>query len=125
MNSTARSAYMGASVATASPARLLVMLCERLVLDVRRGYDAQVEGRTEEANRHLIHAQDVVIELRSSLRTDVWEGAEQLGQLYDFIHSELVRANMRKDPGTTRGCLPLVEQICDAWRAAALAAAAQ
>lgn len=123
MNTTARSAYMGASVATASPARLLVMLCERLVLDVHRGYDAQVAGATEEANRHLIHAQDVLLELRTSLRTDTWEGAEQLGHLYDFLHSELVRANVRKDPEMTRRCLPLVEQICDAWREAALSAA--
>jgi len=37
MMTTARAAYMDASVATASPARLLIMLFDRLVLDVQRG----------------------------------------------------------------------------------------
>ena len=41
-----RAAYMDASVATASPARLLVMLYERLVLDVRKALAAQQEAYT-------------------------------------------------------------------------------
>jgi flagellar secretion chaperone FliS len=123
MNSTARSTYMGASVATASPARLLVMLCDRLVLDVRRALDAQLEGRPAEANQQLLHAQEIVLELRSSLREDAFDGASQLGRIYDFLLSELVRANMRKDGEDTRRCLHLTEQLCETWREAALNAA--
>ncbi|HET9419741.1 MAG TPA: flagellar export chaperone FliS [Nocardioides sp.] len=123
MNSTARSTYMGASVATASPARLLVMLCDRLVLDVRRALDAQLEGRPAEANQQLLHAQEIVLELRSSLREDAFDGATQLGRIYDFLLSELVRANMRKDGEDTRRCLQLTEQLCETWREAALNAA--
>jgi flagellar protein FliS len=122
MNSTARTAYLDASVATASPARLLVMLCERLVLDVRRGLDAQVAGQLADANRHLVHAQEVVLELRSSLRIATWSGGTQLAALYDYLHSELVRANVSKDPERTGACVGLVEQLCDTWREAAMAA---
>lgn len=119
MNTTARAAYMDASVATASPARLLVMLCERLVLDVRRGLEAQREGSIEEANRQLIHAQEIVFELRSSLRVDDFEGGPGLASIYDFVHTQLIRANISKDPVVTEGCLRLVMDLCATWCQAA------
>jgi flagellar protein FliS len=80
MNASARNAYLGNSVQTASPARLLVMLCDRLVLDLQRGRDAQAAGVREEANSQLLHAQDILIELRSSLDTKAWAHPADLGQ---------------------------------------------
>jgi flagellar secretion chaperone FliS len=120
MMSNPRAAYMGASVSTASPARLLVMLCERLVLDVTRARNAQAAGDHAEAHRQLVHAQEIVLELRVSLDVDVWDGGPALASIYDFLHSELVRANVTKDPARTEGCLKLVTDLCDTWREAAL-----
>jgi flagellar secretion chaperone FliS len=120
MMSNPRAAYMGASVATASPARLLVMLCERLVLDVTRGLNAQTAGDHQEANRQLVHAQEIVLELRVSLDVEAWDGGPALASIYDFLHSELVRANIAKDAAKTEGCLKLVTDLCDTWREAAL-----
>jgi len=119
MNATARNAYMGQMVATASPARLLVMLFDRLVLDINRGIEAQEAGDREAANTNLIHAQEIVLELRSSLKLDAWEGAERLASLYAWLHSELVRANISKDVELTRGCLKIAEPLAEAWREAA------
>jgi flagellar protein FliS len=123
MMSNPRAAYLGASVSTASPARLLVMLCERLVLDVTRGRNAQAEGDHGEAHRQLLHAQEIVLELRMSLDVKVWDGGPALASIYDFLHSELVRANMSKDLHRTEGCLKLVTDLCATWREAALQAA--
>ncbi len=67
MMTDARAAYMDASVATADPSRLLVMLCDRLVLDVQRALGAQVAGHHETAHHQLVHAQAIVTELRVSL----------------------------------------------------------
>ncbi|CAB4734304.1 MAG: flagellar export chaperone FliS [Actinobacteria bacterium] len=122
MNTNARAAYMDASVATASPARLLVMLYERLVLDVTRALEAQRNGTVEEAHRQLVHAQDIVLELRSSLHTEDWEGGHGLASIYDYLHLQLVRANISKDSSLTEGCLGLVTDLCQTWRAAALQA---
>ena len=91
MMSNPRAAYLGASVSTASPARLLVMLCERLVLDVTRGRNAQADGDYAEAHRQLLHAQEIVLELRMSLDVKVWDGGPALASIYDFLHAELVR----------------------------------
>ena len=120
MMTNARAAYMDASVATANPARLLVMLCERLVLDVTRGRDAQRAGQTEEAHRQLVHAQDIVLELRSSLKVEEFEGGPALASIYDFLYTQLVRANIGRDVELTEGCLKLVTDLCSTWREAAL-----
>ena len=120
MTLNARAAYMSASVATASPARLLVMLCERLVLDVTRALDAQHAGVVEEAHRQLLHAQEIVLELRSSLEVDTWDGGANLASIYDYLHTQLVRANIGKDADLTQACLALVSDLCQTWREAAL-----
>jgi flagellar secretion chaperone FliS len=121
--SLAQSAYQANSIATASPARLLVMLCDRLVLDITRGLEAQRSCDFAETHKQLLHAQEIVLELRSSLRTDEWEPALQLASIYDFLHLELVRANVTKDPGITEGCLGLVTDLAATWREAAMATA--
>ena len=117
-----RAAYMDASVATASPARLLVMLYERLVLDVRKGLTAQQQGDHQEAHNQLLHAQDIIMELRASLDVDAWEGGPGLASIYDFLHVQLIRANIKREVATTESCLLLVEDLCATWREAALAA---
>ncbi len=115
-----RTAYLDASITTASPARLLVMLYERLVLDCRRALDAQRAGDHQEAHGQLIHAQDIVIELRSSLNTEAWEGGPGLASLYDYLHTRLIRANVGRDASITEHCLGLVTDLCATWREAAL-----
>lgn len=124
-NVNARAAYLDASVATASPARLLVMLFDRLVLDVQRGLDAQRRGDLEDTNKHLTHAQDILLELSSSLRPDQFKGGYDLAALYSFLHRQLVMANMRKDASITDEVLTLVTDLCDAWRQAALQCATE
>lgn len=115
----ARAAYMDASVATADPSRLLVMLCDRLVLDVRRGLEALRRHDHPETHQQLVHAQSIVLELRTSLRPELFPGGEQLGSIYDHLYRQLVSANIHKDPEITDGCLDLVTAIADTWREAA------
>jgi flagellar protein FliS len=120
----ARNAYLDNAVSTASPARLLVMLVDRLVLDVQRGLDAQRAGQIQEAHNQLVHAQEILVHLRGTLNTEAWDGGPGLASLYDWLHAQLVQANIKKDPAITEGCLSLVTDLADTWRAAALQAAA-
>lgn len=120
---TTRNPYLESAVQTASPARLLVMLCERLVLDCRRALDAQQAGDFTAAHQQLVHAQEIVTELHATLRPEVWEGAAQLGDLYTHLRVSLVQANVRRDPALTEHCLGLVTELADTWREAALASA--
>ncbi len=118
-----KSAYVDNSVATASPERLLVMLCDRLVLDVQRGLEAQRAGNLPESHNQLVHAQEIVTHLRSTLRVEAWDGGPGLASVYDWLHNQLIRANVSKDPAVTEGCLSIVTDLADTWRTAALQAA--
>lgn len=120
MMTNARATYMEASVATASPTRLLVMLCDRLVLDVQRGLGALQAGDRQEAHGQLLHAQDIVFELRSSLKPDGFVGGAELAAIYDYLYTQLVAANVRQDQELAQQCLDVVRQIADTWRQAAM-----
>jgi flagellar protein FliS len=119
-----RERYIADSIATASPARLLIMLFDRLVLDLTRGEQALLTGNRAEANTQLLHAQDILTELHLSLDMDAWSGAAGLAQLYTFMVTELVNANVRGDATKVAACRELAEPLRDTWREAALAATA-
>lgn len=123
MNATARNAYVGGMVSTASPARLLVMLVDRLEADVTRAAELQERREFASASVELLHAQEIVLELRASLDHDAWDGAAGLDTIYAWVHSELIRANVGRDPQRTRDCLGIVSTLAQTWREAALAAA--
>ena len=108
-----RDAYVGQMVTTASPARLLVMLLDRLGLDVARAVQLQESGDFVAAGQQLMHAQEIVLELRTSLRSDVWEGAAGLDALYGWLHSELVRANISRDVDVTRSAQRIVDPLVE------------
>ena len=119
-----RSRYLGDSVATASPQRILVMLYDRLALDLERAQAALSEGDRQEASAQLQHAQDIVLELRSSLNVEAWEGGPRLAALYSWLIGELVQANVKADRNRVASCLQVVEPLRDAWRQAAATLAA-
>src|SRR3712207_9284640 len=100
------------------------MLCDRLVLDVQRGVAALEAGLTGEAHSQLVHAQEVVTHLRATLRVEGWDGGPGLASLYDWLHAQLVQANIRKDAGIAAGCLSLAEDLATTRRTAAVRARA-
>lgn len=115
-----REAYLSASITTASPAQLLVMLYERLVVDLQRATEALRGGEPSQAHEPLLHAQDIVLELRSSLRVDAWDGGPGLAALYDYVYGELIRANVEKNLSTAEFCLHVAGVLRDTWRDAAI-----
>jgi len=97
----ARQQYARDAILSASPARLLTMLYDRLLLDLRRAEAAQEAADWQTANSQLLHAQDIITELSSTLRPDVWDGAEGLRGLYEYVRMALVNANIHRDVART------------------------
>jgi flagellar secretion chaperone FliS len=118
-----RSRYLGDAVSTASPQRILVMLYDRLALDLERAQKAVAAGEREVANEQLQHAQEIVLELLTSLQVDAWEGGPRLAALYNWLIGELVQANVKLDTNRISSCRQVVEPLRDAWRQAALSLA--
>jgi flagellar protein FliS len=117
--------YLRDTVETASPATRLVMLYDRLVTDLVRAEAALVATPQdfETANTTLQHAQEIICLLDSTLDVDLWSGAQNLRALYQWTLSQLLQANLAKDPSLVRHCRATVEPLRDAWRGAALAVA--
>lgn len=120
-----RARYLGASVSTASPQQLLVMLYDRLALDLERAESALTEGDQDAARENLVHAQEIILELRASLNVEVWDGGPRLAALYSWLIGELIQANLKNDIRRVRDCRQVVEPLRDAWRAAAASLAAK
>ena len=114
-----RARYLGNSIATASPHQLLVMLYDRLALDLERGHTAMAAGDRQQASEQLQHAQEIILELQASLRVDIWDGGPRLSALYAWLLSELIRANVKGDLRRVADCRAIVEPLRDAWAEAA------
>ncbi|MFT0847525.1 flagellar export chaperone FliS [Actinomycetaceae bacterium L2_0104] len=117
-----RRRFVTEAVSTAGPGTLLVMLLDRLVLDLDRAeLSLQADDRGD-ASTHLVHGQQIVDALRASLETGAWNGASELGGIYDYVFSLLVTANIRGDRGKLAEARDLIAPLREAWREAAASA---
>ena len=114
-----RNRYLRDSIDTASPGKLLVMLYDRLVLDLAQGEEALRAGDRDAAADRITHAQEIILELRTTLDLDAWAGAAGLAGLYGFLLTELIQANIKRDADKVASCRGIVEPLRDAWRQAA------
>lgn len=115
----ARRQYARDAILSASPARLLTMLYDRLLLDLRRAEAAQLTADWQSASNNLLHAQEIIAELSATLRPSGWDGADGLRGLYEYVRVALVGANIHRDPARTREAIALLMPLQEAWHAAA------
>ncbi len=120
-----RNRYMQDSINTASPAKLLLMLYDRLILDLMQSEEALRAGQREVAHDKITHAQEILIELQVSLDVEAWSGAPGLANLYTYLLTELIGANIARDADRVAVCRGFLEPLRDAWREAAAAAVAE
>jgi len=114
----ARNRYLGDSVSTASPQRLVVMLYDGLVQDLQLAQQGIARGDVALVHTRLVRAQAIVTELQSSLNLEGWDGARGLDKLYTYLLELLVDANVRKDAEPVDQALAVVTPLQDAWRQA-------
>jgi flagellar protein FliS len=114
-----RAAYVANAIDSMSPARMIVALYERLMLDLERARRAIEALDPAMAHACLMHAESIVSELHDSLNTEHWPAARRLKDLYVFLLFELVAANVAKDATRVASCMALVAPLRDAWSEAA------
>ena len=114
-----RSEYLAQSVLNATPAMLVTMLYDRLLLDISRARKAIEAGDKAGCNAAALHAQDIVTELMTTLDVTAWAGAQNLLNLYSYLSTELVKANVNQDDARFDACRGLIEPLREAWHTAA------
>ena len=112
--------YLAEKVNTASPAELIGMLFDAGVVAMQAGKAAVDARQPADAHRHLMRAQNIVVELRCSLSHSAGEIAANLDALYDYLGRRLVEANLKKDGGIVAECIAVFTPLRDAWRTACL-----
>jgi flagellar protein FliS len=120
-----RNRYLADSINTASPGKLLVMLYDRLVVDLLQGEEALRADDRDRAAERITHGQEIILELRTTLDIEAWSGAPGLASLYGFLLTELIQANIRRDADKVASCRGIIEPLRDAWREAAALASAK
>jgi flagellar protein FliS len=115
MNPAARR-YAQAQRETASPERLMVLLFEAAVRNIRSGAAALDAGKVPEATRALTKATDIVVELHATLdRSKAPELCDQLAEVYRFVCQRLGAAALSRDARAAREAERTFTPIAEAF----------
>lgn len=113
--------YKQNEVATATPGKLLLMLYNAALKNLKLSRLAVEEKNFEQVNRYLGKSQDIVLELMASLDLAQGDLALQLYALYGYMHQRLVVANIQKDSGIITEVAGMITELRDVWKTALLA----
>jgi flagellar protein FliS len=113
--------YRATKVQTAGSVDLVVMLYQGAVKFIRLGIEAIERDDAKSAHENLVRAQDIVVELLSSLnREEGGQIASQLSGVYDYCFRRLILANVKKDVDPAREVLRIMRELGTAWQQIAL-----
>ena len=104
--------YKQMQIKTAGPGKLLLMLYQGAIKFMKLAKKNIKEGKIEESHKNIIKAQNIILELQSTLNKEQGgQIAVQLESLYDFIYRELIQANLNKNTKHLDNVIPLVEEL--------------
>lgn len=112
--------YKSVAVTTATPGQLILMLYDgalRFLATASHGFQIEsLNQRNEQIHNNLVKTQNILRELQLSLNLKVGgEFAQNMYALYDFMHDQLRRANLSKEPEPIATVERLLREIRDAW----------
>ncbi|HET6410654.1 MAG TPA: flagellar export chaperone FliS [Anaeromyxobacter sp.] len=111
--------YAQAACETASPERLMVLLFQAALRNMRNGAAALEAGKPAEAGRALGRASDIVLELHATLdRSKAPELCDQLAEIYRFVTRHLGTAVLSRDPRMAREAERVFRPVAEAFDAA-------
>jgi len=116
--------YLAERVMTASPAELTAMLFDACAGAIKSALRLQRAGDHPAATQRLIKAQDIVLELRTTLNPEAGQLTVSLDALYTFAYSQLLQSSLKRDIAATQAALDVVEPLQQAWRTSCLSKAA-
>jgi len=120
------STYLTQQVMTASPAKLVSMLYDKLLISLKETIAAIEKGEIEARWKANARATEIISHMWSTLdREKGGEIAKNLDGMFSFILMRLPDIDMRNDPEPAREAIGLLEPIAESWRVLARGGAAQ
>jgi len=111
-------AYKQTSVKTAGQGKLIVMLYDEALKQIRQALELMDEKTRalDKVHNALVKTQDIVTELMAGLDFEKGgEIAQNLFSIYMFVNNLLKESNLKKDPEPLRQVKPLMEELRSAW----------
>jgi len=106
--------YQQQQVFTAPPDKLLLMLFDGAIRFCKLAKKALVNKNVEESHHYLTKAEDILVELMSSLNMD-YEFSYNLYSLYDYLYRQLVEANLKKEEAPLDEVLEFLTELRQTW----------
>lgn len=117
MNQHGAKAYHKTAVGTASKEKILLMLYEGAIRNLKKCKAAMEKKDYAEKGLHLGKAQDIVNELTNSLNFEIGgDLAKQLEGLYLHIFDQTTKANIENDPAKITHCIKIMETLYEGWK---------
>ena len=117
--------YAPDSTTCTSPAGALTTLYDQLLLDLRWAERCQELGEWTGAIGYLLHAQDILTQLATTLKPNLWSGGPALMSLHHYVLGILRTGNAWRDIEPTREAIKLLEPLRTAWHTAHAAEATE
>jgi flagellar secretion chaperone FliS len=110
--------YQQAQTHTATPGQLVLMLYQGAVKFLVRARSEIEVGSIEGAHNNLIRAQNIIVELMTSLDMSQGQIATDLYALYGYMYRRLLEANIRKDAKIVEEVTTMLRDLLPAWEEA-------
>lgn len=112
----AYNAYKNNQVMTASKPKLMIMLYDGAIKNLKLAELALEDKEIEKVNTYLKKTQDIIVEFMSTLNFEAGgEIADNLYALYEYMYNRLVRANIDKDKEVIIEVRKYLEELRDTW----------
>lgn len=109
--------YRETDINTMSSEKMIVLLYERTVTDLKAAEKAIRENNRIEMTKHINHSQRIISELRGALDHSIGgEISKNLDDLYNFMFHEHLEILVDQDPAHIQNCLNVINPLLEAWR---------
>ena len=110
--------YLKNQVMSASPNKLIEMLLQAAIKNIKLAQLAIEKQELAKAHEHFIKTQNILLELRTSLdEKQGGEIAEGLAALYEYMYQQLIEANIKKEVVPAQAVAELLSELLESWQA--------
>ena len=108
--------YRKTQIETAGPGRLLLMLYEGALKNLRIAKESIEKKKINQAHNSLIKAQNIILQLNDDLNMELGgEIAQNLRNLYLYMYKRLIEANVQKNADIVQETIDLLSELKEAW----------
>lgn len=108
--------YRRTQIETANPGRLLLLLYEGALKNLRLAKEGIEKKNIKQAHKSLIKSQNIILQLNDDLNMEVGgEIAQNLRSLYLYMYKRLVEANVQKNADIVQEVINLLSELKEGW----------